>query len=212
MASVAAASDPMAFRPRRKTPPQSVSELSPPITPPRSVPNSDNEEEVHGDDGIPDDYVQHTLRTQKELPPITWSNFLNEVNWISVIALTVTPMIGIYGAFTTKLCWQTALFSVFYYYVTGYVCSPVPRFHVTHASLPFSSDLELPLDTTVSGPTAHITPQSLWSISSLPPAPVRSKVPSSGGPVVIAHTTATPIPTSTHIAPTRVCSGRTLAG
>ncbi|TRM59538.1 hypothetical protein BD626DRAFT_550141 [Schizophyllum amplum] len=68
---------------------------------------------------IPDNYVQHTLKTVKALPPVTWSNLLQNLNWISLGLLTATPLIGIWGMFTTPLRWETAVFSVFWYFVTG---------------------------------------------------------------------------------------------
>jgi stearoyl-CoA desaturase (delta-9 desaturase) len=71
------------------------------------------------DANIPDNYVAHTLKTQKPLPPITWSNWWKELNWLSFTILTVTPTVGIVGAMFTKLRWETFLFAVFYYYVTG---------------------------------------------------------------------------------------------
>jgi len=71
------------------------------------------------DSNIPDNYVAHTLKTEKALPPITWANWWKELNWLSFTILTVTPTIGIIGAMFTKLRWETLLFSIFYYYVTG---------------------------------------------------------------------------------------------
>jgi stearoyl-CoA desaturase (delta-9 desaturase) len=71
------------------------------------------------DSNIPDNYVDHTLKTQKPLPPITWSNWWKELNWLSFAILTLTPTLGIIGAMFTKLRWETLLFSIFYYYVTG---------------------------------------------------------------------------------------------
>jgi stearoyl-CoA desaturase (delta-9 desaturase) len=44
---------------------------------------------------------------------------MSEMNWLNVGILTLTPIAGIIGAFTTKLTLPTALFAVFYYYVTG---------------------------------------------------------------------------------------------
>ncbi|KEI42080.1 uncharacterized protein L969DRAFT_83942 [Mixia osmundae IAM 14324] len=64
-------------------------------------------------------YVQTTLAKEKPLPPITWQNWYKEINVISTLALTVVPMIAIYGCFTTKLTWQTALWSLAYYQWTG---------------------------------------------------------------------------------------------
>ncbi|KZV76659.1 delta9-fatty acid desaturase [Peniophora sp. CONT] len=68
---------------------------------------------------VPDNYVEHTLKTQKAKPPVTLNNILSELEWISFAVLTVTPSLAIYGMFTTKWCWQTALWSVIYYFITG---------------------------------------------------------------------------------------------
>ncbi len=71
------------------------------------------------DFNIPDNYVAHTLKTQKALPPITWDNWYNEINWLNFTILTVTPAMGLIGAMLTPLQWKTCLFSIFYYYLTG---------------------------------------------------------------------------------------------
>ncbi|KAH8830084.1 delta 9-fatty acid desaturase [Flagelloscypha sp. PMI_526] len=68
---------------------------------------------------VPANYVQHTLKTEKALPPIQFKNILSEISWISTLLLTLTPAIGIVGALTTPLKWQTAVFAVGYYYFTG---------------------------------------------------------------------------------------------
>ncbi|KAF9514833.1 hypothetical protein BS47DRAFT_1381762 [Hydnum rufescens UP504] len=41
-------------------------------------------------------------------------NTVKEIQWISFTVLTITPILAVYGAFTTKLWWETALFSVFW--------------------------------------------------------------------------------------------------
>jgi stearoyl-CoA desaturase (Delta-9 desaturase) len=68
---------------------------------------------------IPDNYVAHTLKTTKPLPPVQFKNILHEINWLSFAILIVTPILGIWGAFNTRLTWQTAVWSVVYYYMTG---------------------------------------------------------------------------------------------
>jgi stearoyl-CoA desaturase (delta-9 desaturase) len=78
-----------------------------------------NPELIPADIDIPDNYVSHTLRTQKALPPVTWQNFYTELNWLNVFILTVLPLIGLYGALTTRLRWETLVFSILYYYLTG---------------------------------------------------------------------------------------------
>ena len=78
-----------------------------------------NPEDIPADIDIPDNYVTHTLKTQKALPPLSWDNWHKELDWLNVGILTLTPLLGIVGAMYTKLRWETAFFSVFYYYVTG---------------------------------------------------------------------------------------------
>lgn len=89
-----------------------------PLTPPQSPPPAERSLDP-ADLHIPDNYVQHTIATVPALPPIQLKNIANEIQWISVLALTVTPCVAIWGAFTTTLKWQTAVFSVFWYFVTG---------------------------------------------------------------------------------------------
>src|ERR1700722_13513463 len=74
---------------------------------------------VPEDLNIPDNYVSYTLKTQKSLPPVSWSNYTSELNWLNVAILIGSPILGFVGAWFTKLRWETALFSVFYYYFTG---------------------------------------------------------------------------------------------
>ncbi|WAQ90824.1 hypothetical protein PtA15_13A223 [Puccinia triticina] len=83
---------------------------------PQSGNTWEDDEETAVDD---DSYVQRTLRKEKPLPPITWHNFYREINVISTLALTVVPVLAIYGAFTTPLCRATLAWSIIYYYFTG---------------------------------------------------------------------------------------------
>ncbi|KAJ8508620.1 hypothetical protein ONZ45_g9109 [Pleurotus djamor] len=82
-------------------------------------PKSSRKDTTPIDIDIRDDYVAYTLRTQKPLPPFQWSNLLDEINWISVLLLTIPPLIGVFGAATTPLRRETFWFAVFYYFVTG---------------------------------------------------------------------------------------------
>ena len=115
------------LKPRRKTPPADIAALSPPLSPQsekmflRKDPGvvSSSGGEIPSDMNIPDNYVQHALKTQKELPPITLNNILQEISWVSFIVLTLTPTIAFVGAYYTSLGWKTAMFSVLYYYITG---------------------------------------------------------------------------------------------
>lgn len=84
--------------------------------------DSDANEEFKQKKSSPDDddnYVQKTLAREKPLPPITWSNALENIQWISFLALTVVPLLTIYGALTTPLRWQTFVWSIAYYFFTG---------------------------------------------------------------------------------------------
>lgn len=115
--------------PSRKTPPPEMAPFTPPLTPPQdakknmlpSVPTlpTPAEQEQPADIDIPDNYVAYTLKNQKALPPVTWENWWKELNYLSLSILTITPAIAIYGACTTKLRWETAVFAVFYYFLTG---------------------------------------------------------------------------------------------
>ncbi|EIN08842.1 delta9-fatty acid desaturase [Punctularia strigosozonata HHB-11173 SS5] len=71
------------------------------------------------DINIPDNYVAYTLRNQKPLPPVTWANWYKELEWISVLVLTLVPAMTIYGALYVPLQTKTAIFAVLYYFVTG---------------------------------------------------------------------------------------------
>ncbi|PSR76201.1 hypothetical protein EW026_g6680 [Hermanssonia centrifuga] len=76
-------------------------------------------EEVPADLNIPDNYVTWTLKNQKPLPPITLENVLQNIQWLTFAILTITPSIAIWGLFNVKLRWETALWSVIYYFITG---------------------------------------------------------------------------------------------
>jgi stearoyl-CoA desaturase (Delta-9 desaturase) len=76
--------------------------------------------ELPADINIPDNYVDYTLKNVKPLPPVTWSNWWKELNYLSLAILTITPTIALYGAFTTKLRWETAVFATVYYFLTGF--------------------------------------------------------------------------------------------
>ncbi|KAI0305122.1 delta9-fatty acid desaturase [Multifurca ochricompacta] len=76
-------------------------------------------DELPADLNIPDNYVDYTLKNTKPLPPVTWNNWWKELNYLSLAILVVAPSIALYGAFTTKLRWETAVFASFYYFVTG---------------------------------------------------------------------------------------------
>lgn len=60
---------------------------------------------------IPDNYVSHTIAKTKYLPPVTWKNLIYNIQWISFLAITITPSIAIYGMFTTDYSRKTLIWS-----------------------------------------------------------------------------------------------------
>jgi stearoyl-CoA desaturase (delta-9 desaturase) len=78
-----------------------------------------NDPLVAGDLDVPDNYVQYTLKKEKSLPPVRWDNILNELNWLNVVILGLTPIAAVIGVCYTHLQWKTAVFAAVYYYFTG---------------------------------------------------------------------------------------------
>lgn len=74
---------------------------------------------IPADANIPDNYVSYTLKHQKALPPVTWENLFQNLNWLHVGILGLTPLLGLTGACYTRLRWETAVWAVIYYYMTG---------------------------------------------------------------------------------------------
>ncbi|KAH9842436.1 delta9-fatty acid desaturase [Rhodofomes roseus] len=68
---------------------------------------------------IPDNYVQWVLKNQKERPPITWQTLWGELNYLSLSILTIPPAMAIWGICNVNLHWETAMWGVIYYFVTG---------------------------------------------------------------------------------------------
>ncbi|CAG8471029.1 5448_t:CDS:2 [Ambispora leptoticha] len=51
--------------------------------------------------------------------PITLANWYKHVNWLHAVLLTSTPLIAIYGFFTTPLLLKTFIWSFIWYFCTG---------------------------------------------------------------------------------------------
>lgn len=49
------------------------------------------------------------------LPPVTWQNFYKEIRWFNLAVVVLTPILALYGLWTTKLQTLTVIFSVAYY-------------------------------------------------------------------------------------------------
>lgn len=71
------------------------------------------------DEDIPDNYVTATIAKTKYAPPVTWRNLIWNIQWISFLAITITPAVAIYGFFTTPYNRNTLIWSIVYYYITG---------------------------------------------------------------------------------------------
>lgn len=76
--------------------------------------------EQEEEDFIRNNYVRRTLLTEPELPEVTWSNWYKHINWPQASLLCIEPFIAIYGLFTTGFVWQTTVFAIFWYFVTGF--------------------------------------------------------------------------------------------
>lgn len=88
--------------------------LTPPMTPPRTSP------ELHQPPPVEiENYVSRTLKNQVMLPPLDRHNWYKELIWLHVAFIFLTPVVGLWGAYHTRLRWQTCAFSVFYYFFTG---------------------------------------------------------------------------------------------
>lgn len=57
-------------------------------------------------------HVDKVLKETPHLPPITWSNWYQEVRWFNASVIFCTPLVGLYGALTTTLLWPTFLFGI----------------------------------------------------------------------------------------------------
>ena len=59
-------------------------------------------------------------------PPISWKKWAGEVIWFNLLVVTITPIIALYGLFTTQFDARTARFSVAYY-VFNMLGAPSPE-------------------------------------------------------------------------------------
>jgi stearoyl-CoA desaturase (Delta-9 desaturase) len=60
-------------------------------------------------------FVQRQLAATSVLPPITLQNWTQEVIWFNLVVVTVTPLVSIWGLYTTVLTGKTFAFCVAYY-------------------------------------------------------------------------------------------------
>ncbi|CAF0981678.1 unnamed protein product [Adineta ricciae] len=72
------------------------------------------------EDFIKNNYVARTLLNEPQLPPVTWSNWYKHVNWPQATLLCLEPFVALYGLFTTAFMWQTVVFTIIWYFLTGF--------------------------------------------------------------------------------------------
>lgn len=75
--------------------------------------------EPNADSDVPENYVSQTLRNTVPRPALTWRNFWTELHWVNITVLTITPLLGLYGLFSTKFTLKTFLFALCYGYFTA---------------------------------------------------------------------------------------------
>lgn len=51
--------------------------------------------------------------------PITWGNWYQHINWLSVFFIIIVPLMGFVAAYSYPLQRTTAAFAIFYYFNTG---------------------------------------------------------------------------------------------
>ncbi|CAF5046356.1 unnamed protein product, partial [Rotaria magnacalcarata] len=89
---------------------------SPTTTEKKSHMSNEQEEEEF----IKNNYVARTLLNEPELPPMTWSNWYTQINWPQATLLCLEPLVALYGLFTTSFMWQTIVFTIIWYFLTGF--------------------------------------------------------------------------------------------
>ncbi|EJD00826.1 delta 9-fatty acid desaturase protein [Fomitiporia mediterranea MF3/22] len=57
----------------------------------------------------------HSIHVTASRPPITFKNFVSEIRWFNLGVVTITPLLSIYGLYTTEFRAPTVAFCVFMY-------------------------------------------------------------------------------------------------
>lgn len=63
------------------------------------------------------------------LPSPTWQNWYTEIRWFNLAVVTSTPLLAVYGAFTTQIRAQTVAFCALYYFL-NMIGEPAPRLYI----------------------------------------------------------------------------------
>ncbi|KAL7416327.1 hypothetical protein BDY24DRAFT_379311 [Mrakia frigida] len=134
-------------QPRLRTPPKD-GPLSPPLSPECRTTALDGDDTTTknrshpSESTVPTNYVQDTMEKQVVLPPITWSTLLQNIQWISFLALTVTPSIAVYGFYNVAWNNKTAIWCFIYYLVSGLGITAGYHRHWSHRSYNASVPLQ----------------------------------------------------------------------
>ncbi|KIJ39000.1 hypothetical protein M422DRAFT_32870, partial [Sphaerobolus stellatus SS14] len=64
--------------------------------------------------------VESLLKTNARRPPLTLQNFWKHIEWKNVIGFIIYYSLAIWGVSTTKLTRNSFIFSIIYYYLTGF--------------------------------------------------------------------------------------------
>ena len=71
---------------------------------------------MSAEDGQPDAQRSQTRpSSESPLPPITWRNWHRQIRWFNLAVVVLTPLLAVYGLYTTTLTTPTVLFSAAYY-------------------------------------------------------------------------------------------------
>ncbi|THH19614.1 hypothetical protein EW146_g1579 [Bondarzewia mesenterica] len=109
-------------------------------------------------DDVPDNFVSYTLKNTQPRPPITWKNWWHEINYLSLAVVGFPHVVALYGVFTTRLRWETAVLGILYYFFTGIGKSSVSDIRDATSCVSQRA-------ITVSGPIAPITHPDLFNTS-----------------------------------------------
>jgi stearoyl-CoA desaturase (delta-9 desaturase) len=64
--------------------------------------------------------------------PVTLKNWYKHIDWVNVTFVAIIPFFGLIAAFSTPLLWKTAVWTLFYYFLTGLgITAGTYRSHLT---------------------------------------------------------------------------------
>ena len=82
----------------------------------KQLPSAAHRAPMSAEDGQPDAQRSQTRpSSESPLPPITWRNWHRQIRWFNLAVVVLTPLLAVYGLYTTTLTTPTVLFSAAYY-------------------------------------------------------------------------------------------------